>query len=157
MLHIPRPANERPDALKRILFGTPLSTREQPPFEMLAVGEELNRVLRGIQNAVLTDPDGGRDASMQARLEWARIVNMQSNYAGVMAKRGALVFASWTVPSVLDYWEESDPVLVRTLKEFALPLVMPSFMRGMAQCPDSLIVMLDVLCDMWGGEEMLAH
>ena len=76
MPHIQRPANERPDALKRILFGTPLSTREQPQFEMMAVGEELNCVLRGIQNAILTDPEGGRDASMQARLEWARIVNM---------------------------------------------------------------------------------
>lgn len=154
MLRSQEPAR---DALRRMLFGSPLSTRRDHACELKVAGGELNRALRGVQRAMLNDVNESRVSALQTQLEWERIVDMDDSYASIMAKRGALMYAGWTVPGVLAHWRGSDPTLVRTLEEFALPLVMPSFVRGMAQCPDSLIVLLDVLCDMWGGEEMLAH
>ncbi len=153
---MPPPQAPADNALRDLLFGRPLSTRGERDRELHAVGAELDRALRGVHNAVLTGLSANDSAVAQARLEWLRVVDMEATYAGVMAKRGALLYAGWVSPGVLDYWKGSDAALVASLKDFALPLVMPSFVRGMAQCPDSMVVMVSVLCDMW-GPEWLAH
>tara|TARA_B110001452_G_scaffold254727_1_gene246546 strand:+ start:12796 stop:13215 length:420 start_codon:yes stop_codon:yes gene_type:complete len=135
-----------------MLFGRPLSTRGEQDRELRDVGVELDRALRGVHNAVLTGMSANASALAQARVEWMRVVDMEATYAGVMAKRAALLYAGWVSPGVLEYWKASDAALVASLRDFALPLVMPSFVRGMAQCPDSMVVMVSVLCDMWGPE-----
>lgn len=143
------------NALRYMLFGKPLCVRKERDAEELeCVGTALDRALRGIEVVALFDVSPTQDAVVQARLEWRRIVAMPISYETAMAKRAALLYAAWVVPGTLRYWSESDPELVRILENHVLPLVMPSFVRGMAQCADSLVVMVSVLCDMWSERDL---
>ena len=147
--------NEPPHALRCMLFGKPLRVRKEHDDEELeTVNRALVRALRGVEVAALFELTPSHDAISQARLEWQRLATMPPTYATVMAKRAALLYAAWSVPDTLHYWSRSDPELVRSLDDFVLPLVMPSFVRGMAQCADSLVVLVSVLCDMWSERDL---
>ena len=135
-------------SLKRLLMGDPLSERDA--WRLLALGDELNVLLRGVLKHARAALDACTpEAFEQLTLEWNRIISLPADYAGLVSKRGALMFALWREPVLLEAWRDTDGELVDALRDWILPLVMPPFVRGMAQRPDRLGLMIATLADMW--------
>ena len=132
--------------LRTILFGEPLSTREGKSLS--ALGSELDRTLRGVI-ALLGREVGPSAALDQAALEWRRILASEHDYQGIAARRAALLFAIHTLPPVREHFARDEPELVGDLERRVLPAVIPSFLAGMAQRPEGLVVMTSMLCHAW--------
>ena len=139
--------------ISRLLFGEPLTTR---PDDVVALSEDLNCLLVAVCNVLDRDLQKS-DMLEQAKLEWRRVTDMEPDHCGVIAKRAALLFAMWREPCVMDYFVQREPELGADLRDRVLPLVMPSFVAGMAQRPDALVIMVAVLCEMWAFESMGMH
>ena len=135
----------RRDHLRALLFGNPLMARERLYPEEL--GEELNACLRGVM-VILAEEVGECDALDQARLEWSRI------YAGLAAKRAALLFALHREEAVRECFVQSDRELMRDLRDRVLPMTIPSFVAGMGQNPDALVALVTLLVELWPDEAM---
>ena len=132
--------------LSALLFGEPLTTRSGQSVE--ALGSELDRALRGVI-ALLGREAGPSAAHDQAALEWGRIVQSPRDYPGIAARRAALLFALHTLPPVRRHYAQAEPELVADLERRVLPTAIPSFINGMAQKPDSLVVLVSMLCTAW--------
>lgn len=144
---------ERKDELRALLFGGPLSRRENELEERESLRADLDACLRGVM-LLVADEVGECDALEQARLEWMRIVSMDADYAGIACKRAALLFALHREPSVRAGFADSDPELVADLRDRVLPMTIPSFVAGMGQSPEALLVLVQTLCELWPGEAM---
>ena len=137
----------RRDQLRALLFGEPLTARERLYPEEL--GEELNACLRGVM-LILAEEVGECDALDQARLEWSRIISMEADYAGLAAKRAALLFALHREEAVRECFVRSDPELLEDLRDRVLPMTIPSFLAGMGQSPDALVALVTLLVELPG-------
>ena len=139
--------------LSALLFGEPLNAR--PGGSIEALGGELDRALRGV--IALLGTEAGPSASYdQAALEWGRILQAPYDYQGIAARRAALLFALHTLPPVRQHYAQAEPALVADLERRVLPAVVPSFLAGMAQRPEALVVLTSTLTSMWRepmGEE----
>lgn len=137
--------------LSRLLFGKPLSMRAKGDTEELC--DALNQGLKAGME-VLSWEVGPCDALSQAQLEWNRIVQMPPTLAGVAAKRAALLFAMHHVPALSAAFATHEPDLVQDLSERVLPVTIPSFVAGMGQCPEQLMLLVTTLTQLWPKEPM---
>ena len=143
----------RKDELRALLFGGPLSRRENELEGRESLRADLDACLRGVM-VLLAEEVGECDALGQARLEWMRIVSMEADYAGIACKRAALLFALHREPAVRAEFADSDPELIADLRDRVLPMTIPSFVAGMGQAPEALVVLVQTLCELWPGEAM---
>ena len=141
----------RRDHLRALLFGSPLMARERLYPD--ALGEDLNACLRGVM-VILAEEVGECDALDQARLEWSRIISLGADYAGLAAKRAALLFALHREEAVRECFVQSDRELLRDLRDRVLPMTIPSFVAGMGQNPDALVALVTLLVELWPDEAM---
>jgi len=132
--------------LSTLLFGQPLSARGDGDIAKL--GHALDRVLRGVLD-LLGRETGDTDAFRQAHMEWQRVLASEHDYAGIAARRAALLFALHTLAPVRVHFAKREPALVADLETRVLPATIPSFLNGMAQRPEGLVVMASTLTSMW--------
>lgn len=137
-----------PSTLRRLLMGDPLTDRDAR--RMRELGRELNALLEAVIVQARHALDSCTpEAFDQLTLEWRRIIALKADYAGLVSKRGAFLFAAWREPTILEHWRATDAELIDDLREWILPLVVPAFVKGMAQQPARLGVMVSVLAQMW--------
>ena len=137
-----------PSTLRRLLMGDPLTDRDAR--RMRELGRELNALLEAVIVQARHALDSCTpEAFDQLTLEWRRIIALKADYAGLVSKRGAFLFAAWREPTILEHWRATDAELIDDLREWILPLVVPAFVKGMAQQPARLGVMVSVLAHMW--------
>lgn len=137
--------------LGQMLFGKPLSARGEGDAQELC--DALNRGLQ-IAMEVLSWEVGPCDALEQARLEWNRVVQMPATLAGISAKRAALLFAMHRIPALEAAFALNEPALVQDLRTRVLPIAIPSFVAGMGQCPEQLMLLVTTLTQLWPNEPM---
>ena len=141
----------RKDELRSLLFGGPLHKREQ--FDIDSLGMDLDACLRGIM-VLLEEEVGDTEALGQAKLEWERVIELPADSAGIACKRAALLFALHQEAAVREEFAATDRWLVRDLRDRILPMTIPKFVAGMAQNPESLVLMVATLSELWPGEAM---
>jgi hypothetical protein len=141
----------RKDELRSLLFGGPLHKREQS--DIVSLGRDLDACLRGII-VLLEEEVGDTEALGQAKLEWERVVELPADSAGIACKRAALLFALHQEPAVREEFAATDRWLVRDLRDRILPMTIPKFVAGMAQNPESLVLMVATLSELWPGEPL---
>ena len=135
--------------LSTLLFGAPLSDRGEREGAIDRTGEALDRVLRGAINLLGRETGEETPAFQQARREWERVLASDYDFAGIAARRAALLFAMHTLAPVRNHFAADEPLLVADLEKRVLPTAIPSFINGMAQKPDSLVVLVSMLCTVW--------
>ncbi len=136
--------------LSTLLFGRPLSQRgEDNAAEVAALGRQLDRILRGVIDLLGRETGESTEAYAQAKMEWERVLASEHDYAGIAARRAALLFALHTLAPVRAHFAKREPELVADLEARVLPATVPSFLRGMAQRPEGLVVMASTLTSMW--------
>lgn len=136
--------------LSTLLFGQPLTTRgEDNEAEVAALGRSLDRVLGGVLDLLGRETGEGTEAYAQARREWGLLIGAEYNYAGIAARRAALLFALHALEPVRTHFAKREPELVADLEARVLPATIPSFLSGMAQRPEALVVMCSTLTSMW--------
>lgn len=134
--------------LSTLLFGQPLSQRENGEASVASLGRSLDRILQGVVE-LLGSETGATEAFEQARVEWGHIIASDYNFAGIAARRAALLFALHTLEPVRVHFAKLEPELVADLERRVLPATMPAFVAGMAQRPEALVVMCSTLTSMW--------
>ena len=140
-----------PGTLRRLLLGEPIMTRDARTQALLAL--DLNAVLEGIVNFVrakLATLAG--EVFDQLALEWSRVIALPATYAGLVAKRGAVLFAFSRDPHLMELWRATDGPLIDTLREWVLPMAVPPFVKGMGQRPAQLGALVAVLVELWGDD-----
>ena len=135
-------------ALSTLLFGQPLSERGDGEGDVVRLGHALDRVLHGVVD-LLGRETGDTEAFRQAKMEWGRVLASEHDYAGIAARRAALLFALHTLEPVRAHFAKREPALVADLEARVLPATIPSFLSGMAQRPEGLVVMASTLTSMW--------
>ena len=134
--------------LSALLFGEPLTAR--CGWDSIEeTGQALDCVLRGAINLLGRETGEDTDAFKQAKREWDRVLASEYDFAGIAARRAALLFALHTLAPVRDHFATGEPELVTDLERRVLPTTIPSFLNGMAQKPDSLVVLVSMLCNAW--------
>lgn len=136
--------------LSTLLFGQPLSQRgEDNAAEVAALGRSLDRVLRGVIDLLGRETGEGTEAFAQAKMEWENVLASEHDYAGIAARRAALLFALHALAPVRAHFAKREPALVADLEARVLPATIPPFLGGMAQRPEGLVVMASTLTSMW--------
>lgn len=136
--------------LSTLLFGRPLSQRgEDNAAEVAALGRALDRILRGVIDLLGRETGECTEAFAQAKMEWENVLASEHDYAGIAARRAALLFALHTLEPVRVHFAKREPALVADLETRVLPATIPSFLSGMAQRPEGLVVMASTLTSMW--------
>ena len=133
--------------LSTLLFGQPLS--ERGDGDVAKLGQALDRVLHGVLNLLGRETGEETEAFRQAQMEWHRVLASEHDYAGIAARRAALLFALHTLPPVRRHYAQAEPELVADLERRVLPATVPSFLSGMAQRPEGLVVLCSALSSMW--------
>ena len=133
--------------LSTLLFGQPLTQREDG-CGIAHLGWLLDRVLQGVLNLLQHDT-GDTDAFRQANREWEIVLASDYDYAGIAARRAALLYALHALEPVRIYFARKEPELVADLERRVLPATIPPFLSGMAQRPECLVVLCSTLCSMW--------
>ena len=133
--------------LSTLLFGQPLSERGDDRA-IAHLGWSLDRVLKGVLDLLQHDT-GDTEAYRQARREWEIVLASDYDYAGIAARRAALLFALHSMEPVRIYFARKEPELVADLERRVLPATVPSFLSGMAQRPEGLVVLCSTLSSMW--------
>ena len=133
--------------LSTLLFGQPL-TANRDERAIAHLGWLLDRVLRGVLELLRHDT-GNTEGYQQARREWEIVLASDYDYAGIAARRAALLFALHTLEPVRIYFARKEPELVADLQKRVLPATIPSFLSGMAQRPEGLVVLCSMLSSMW--------
>ena len=134
--------------LSALLFGEPL-TRRCGWDSIEETGQALDCVLRGAINLLGRETGADTPAFKQAKREWDRVLASDYDFAGIAARRAALLFALHTLAPVRDHYASDEPLLVADLEKRVLPTAIPSFINGMAQKPESLVVLVSMLCSAW--------
>jgi hypothetical protein len=139
--------------LSTLLFGQPLSQRgEDNAAEVAVLGRSLDRVLRGVIDLLGRETGEDTEAFAQAQMEWENVLASEHDYAGIAARRAALLFALHALEPVRTHFAKREPTLVADLEARVLPATVPSFLSGMAQRPEALVVMCSTLTSMWKEE-----
>jgi hypothetical protein len=138
----------RTHKLSAMLFGEPLNHR-CGWSSIEETGRALDCVLRGAINLLGRETGEDTDAFKQAKREWNLVLASDYDFAGIAARRAALLFALHTLAPVRAYFAEDEPLLVADLEKRVLPTTIPCFLNGMAQKPDSLVVLVSMLCTAW--------
>ena len=133
--------------LSTLLFGQPL-TANRDERAIAHLGWSLDRVLQGVLELLRHDT-GNTEGYQQARREWGIVLASDYDYAGIAARRAALLFALHTLEPVRIYFARKEPELVADLERRVLPATIPSFLSGMAQRPEGLVVLCSMLSSMW--------
>ena len=133
--------------LSTLLFGQPL-TGDRDERAIAHLGWSLDRVLRGVL-VLLRHDTGDTEAFRQAQREWGIVLASDYDYAGITARRAALLYALHALAPVRVYFARKEPELVADLGKRVLPATVPSFLGGMAQRPEGLVVLCSALCNMW--------
>jgi len=133
--------------LSTLLFGQPLTQREDERG-IAHLGWSLDRVLTGVLN-LLEHDTGNTESYRQARREWELVLASDYDYAGIAARRAALLYALHALEPVRVYFARKEPALVDDLQKRVLPATIPSFLSGMAQRPEALVVLCSTLSSMW--------
>ena len=136
-------------ALSTLLFGQPLSERGEGDDGVARLGHALDRVLHGVLDLLGRETGEETDAFQQAQMEWHRVLASEHDYAGIAARRAALLFALHALEPVRAHFAKREPALVADLEARVLPATIPSFLSGMAQRPEGLVVMASTLTSMW--------
>jgi len=136
------------DELRELIVGNPLYERDERSYAR-RLNRRLCAHLRGVIEFHRTELGFCSDAFQQAAIEWARMIALPATAAGIAAKRGALLFALWSQPALMEHWRHSDAELVDNLNNWILPLVMPKFVSGMGQRPIHLSAVVVTLISMW--------
>ena len=131
-----------------MLFGEPLNHR-CGWSSIEETGRALDCVLRGAINLLGRETGEDTDAFKQAKREWGILLSAEYNYAGIAARRAALLFALHALAPVRTHFAKREPELVADLEARVLPATIPSFLSGMAQRPEALVVMCSTLTGMW--------
>ena len=134
--------------LSALLFGEPL-TRRCGWDSIKETGQALDCVLRGAIDLLGRETGADTPAFKQAKREWDRVLASDYDFAGIAARRAALLFALHTLAPVRDHYASEEPLLVADLEKRVLPTAIPSFINGMAQKPESLVVLVSMLCSAW--------
>ena len=135
--------------LSTLLFGQPLTKRgEDGDADVAALGRSLDRILGGVLD-LLGRETGETESYAQAKREWSYILGAEYDYPGIAARRAALLFALHTLAPVRAHFAKREPELVADLETRVLPATIPSFLSGMAQRPEALVVMCSTLTSMW--------
>ncbi len=134
--------------LSALLFGEPL-TRRCGWDSIEETGQALDCVLRGAIDLLGRETGVDTPAFKQAKREWDRVLTSEYDFAGIAARRAALLFALHTLAPVRDHFATAEPLLVTDLEKRVLPTTIPSFLSGMAQKPDRLVVLVSMLCTAW--------
>jgi len=134
--------------LSAMLFGEPL-TRRCGWDSIEETGQALDCVLRGAIDLLGRETGADTPAFKQAKREWERVLASNYDFAGIAARRAAMLFALHTLAPVRDHFATDEPLLVTDLEKRVLPTAIPSFLNGMAQKPDSLVVLVSMLCTAW--------
>jgi hypothetical protein len=138
----------RTHKLSAMLFGQPLNHR--CGWDSIEeTGEALDCVLRGAIDLLGRETGADTPSFKQAKREWDRILASDYDFAGIAARRAALLFALHTLAPVRTHFAKDEPLLVADLEQRVLPTTIPSFINGMAQKPDSLVVLVSMLCTAW--------
>ena len=107
--------------LSTLLFGKPLTTRgEDSDAEVVALGRSLDRILGGVMD-LLGRETGETEAYAQAKREWGLLLGAEYNYAGIAARRAALLFALHALEPVRTHFARREPELVSDLETRVLP------------------------------------
>ena len=138
----------RTHKLSAVLFGEPLNHR-CGWSSIEETGQALDCVLRGAIDLLGRETGEDTEAFEQAKREWERVLASGYDFAGIAARRAALLFALHTLAPVREHYAKDEPLLVADLERRVLPTTMPSFINGMAQKPDSLVVLVSMLCTAW--------
>ena len=125
-------------------------TRDARTQALLAL--DLNAVLEGIVNFVRAKLATLAEFLDQLALEWSRVIALPATYAGLVAKRGAVLFAFSRDPHLMELWRDTDGPLIDTLRDWVLPMAVPPFVKGMAQRPAQLGALVAVLVELWGDD-----
>jgi len=133
--------------LSTLLFGQPLTERRDERA-IAHLGWSLDRVLQGVLELLRHDT-GDTAAFRQAKREWEIVLASDYDYKGIAARRAALLFALHTLAPVRIYFARKEPELVADLERRVLPATIPSFLSGMAQRPEGLVVLCSTLSSMW--------
>lgn len=139
----------RPE-LESLLFGQPLFARGANGD---ATVEALDAALRAII-PVIERELGPSEPVNQAVLEWNRVIKLPLDFAGVQAKRAALLFALWREADIQALFLRESPQLTNDLLDRVLPLVMPVFLANQAQTSDALVVLVSVVASMWDARDL---
>ena len=134
--------------LSALLFGEPL-TRRCGWDSIEETGQALDCVLRGAINLLGRETGADTPAFKQAKREWDRVLASDYDFAGIAARRAALLFALHALAPVRAHFAKREPELVADLETRVLPATIPSFLSGMAQRPEGLVVMASTLTSMW--------
>ena len=134
--------------LSAMLFGEPL-TRRCGWDSIEETGQALDCVLGGAIDLLGRETGADTPAFKQAKREWERVLASNYDFAGIAARRAAMLFALHTLAPVRDHFATDEPLLVTDLEKRVLPTAIPSFLNGMAQKPDSLVVLVSMLCTAW--------
>lgn len=134
--------------LSAVLFGEPL-THRCGWSSITETGQALDCVLRGAMDLLGRETGTDTAAFKQAEREWERVLASDYDFSGIAARRAALLFALHTLAPVRDHYAKDEPLLVADLEKRVLPTAIPSFLNGMAQKPDSLVVLVSMLCTVW--------
>ena len=138
----------RTHTLSAMLFGQPLSQR--CGWDSIEeTGAALDCVLRGAIDLLGRETGADTSAFKQAKREWDRVLATDYDFAGIAARRAALLFALHTLAPVRAHFAADEPLLVADLEKRVLPTTIPPFISGMAQKPDSLVVLVSLLCTAW--------
>ena len=140
-----------PNELRTLLFGSPLSNRTDADPEELAA--TLDECLRAVM-VLLEERVGLSEALEQTNMEFRRLMRTPVTAGGIAARRAALLFALHQEEAIRAHFARTDPELVKDLAERVLPMTIPSFVAGMAQAPDALVVLVTLLVELWPGEPM---
>lgn len=136
-------------ALNTLLFGRPLSERGEGDDDVARLGRALDNVLRGVLDLLGRETGEETEAFRQAQMEWHRVLASEHDYAGIAARRAALLFALHALAPVRAHFAKREPALVADLEARVLPATIPPFLGGMAQRPEGLVVMASTLTSMW--------
>ena len=136
------------DELRELIVGNPLYERDERSYAR-RLNRRLCAHLRGVIEFHRAELGFCSEPFQQAVIEWERMIALPATAAGIAAKRGALLFALWTQPALMEHWRRSDAELVDNLNDWILPLVMPKFVSGMGQRPIQLSAVVVTLISMW--------
>ena len=143
-----------PYVLSSLLRGRPLSARNDTDDADKPLALALDVALGHAMVKLSREVAGVSEPLAQAQHEWARVSTLPADFGGIAARRACLLFALHREPATRARYARTEPELVRDLTERVLPISTPPFIAGMAQSPDSFVVLTTMLLDLFPGESL---
>ena len=132
--------------LRYLLQGPPLKDRDSTELQRFEdfLDAELTALLDfldtlGVEKVIYAD----------AKAEMATVLAMTGTEEAVQSKRGMLLYAISTEPTIRKRYAATDPELLQDLTSRVFPLVIPIFLRNLGQRPDAYAALLLMLTELW--------